>query len=128
MHPAYFPVFFWSLLIFLAVALPGLNIRVLPNPRSAIARVFWSYGELLRRRINRPEFADIGWGLTCAWGMSVVLALGGVLMAFRLAKAPNLTLLVLFGTAAAVYYLAGLITTKDTKKRNPGNPKSNRQN
>jgi len=60
--------------------------------------------------------------------MSVVLALGGVLMAFRLAKAPNLTLLVLFGTAAAVYYLAGLITTKDTKKRNPGNPKSNRQN
>jgi hypothetical protein len=53
MHPSYFPVFFWSLLIFVS---------------------FWGYGEILRRRIDRPEFADLGWGLTCAWGMSVVLA------------------------------------------------------
>ena len=90
MHPAYFPVFFWSLLILLAVALPGPNIRAIPNPRSAIARAFWGYGELLRRRIDRPEFADLGWGLTAAWGMSVVLALGSLLMAFRLAKAPGL--------------------------------------
>jgi hypothetical protein len=68
-HPAYFPVFFWSLLIFLS---------------------FWGYGEILRRRIDRPEFADLGWGLTAAWGMAIVLALGGLLMAFRLAKAPGL--------------------------------------
>jgi len=93
-HPGYFPVFFWSLLILVS---------------------FWGYGELLRRRINRPEFADIGWGLTCAWGMSVVLALGGLLMAFGLAKAANLTVVVLFGVAAAVCYLAGNLTTKDTK-------------
>ena len=65
MHPAYFPVFFWSLLILAS---------------------FWGYGELLRRRIDRPEFDDLGWGVTAAWGMSVVLALGGVLMAFRMAK------------------------------------------
>lgn len=105
MHPGYFPVFFWSLLILVS---------------------FWGYGELLRRRINRPEFADIGWGLTCAWGMSVVLALGGVLMALHQAKAPNLTALVLFGAVAAVFYLAEKITAKDTKstKGNSGKPKS----
>ena len=102
MHPGYFPVFFWSLLILVS---------------------FWGYGELLRRRINRPEFADIGWGLTCAWGMSVVLALGGVLMAFRLAKAPTLTAVVLLGNAAAVFYLVGKIATKSTKG-NSANPKS----
>ena len=68
MHPGYFPVFFWSLLILSS---------------------FWGYGELLRRRIDRPEFADLGWGLTCAWGMSVVLAIGGVLMALHLAKFQN---------------------------------------
>jgi len=109
MHPGYFPVFFWSLLILFS---------------------FWGYGELLRRRINRPEFADIGWGLTCAWGMSVVLALGGLLMAFHLANAANLTLVVLFGAAAAVYYLAGKITTKDTKntKGNSAKPKYKIQN
>ena len=39
MHPAYFPVFFWSLLIFAS---------------------FWGYGEILRRRFDRPEFADLG--------------------------------------------------------------------
>jgi len=49
--PAYFPVFFWSLLIFFS---------------------FWGYGEILRRRIDRPEFADIGWGLIAAWGMGGV--------------------------------------------------------
>ena len=109
MHPAYFPVFFWSLLILFS---------------------FWGYGEILRRRIDRPEFVDLGWGLTCAWGMSVVLALGGVLMAFRLAKAPALTVLVLFGAAAAAFYLVGKITTKDTKstKGNKGNPKSKVKN
>ena len=109
MHPAYFPVFFWSLLIFVS---------------------FWGYGELLRRRIDRPEFADIGWGLTCARGMSVVLALGGLLMAFSLAKAANLTVLVLVGATLAVFYLAGKITTKDTKstKGIKGNSKSKTQN
>jgi hypothetical protein len=98
MHPGYFPVFFWSLLILIS---------------------FWGYGELLRRRIDRPEFADLGWGLTCAWGMSVVLALGGVLMALHLAKAANLTLVVLFGAATAVYYAAGNLTTKGTKGNRP---------
>ncbi|MFZ4599167.1 MAG: hypothetical protein ACOYNN_11030 [Terrimicrobiaceae bacterium] len=105
MHPGYFPVFFWSLLILVS---------------------FWGYGEILRRCINRPEFSDIGWGLTCAWGMSVVLALGGVMMALHLAKAPNVTALVLFGAAAAVFYLAEKITTKDPKstKKKSREPKS----
>ena len=107
MSPSYFPVFFWSLLIFFS---------------------FWGYGELLRRRIDRPEFADLGWGLTCAWGMSVVLALGGVLMALRIAKAANLTLVVLAGAAVAVFYLAGKITAKPAKankgKSKAKNPKS----
>ena len=102
MHPGYFPVFFWSLLILFS---------------------FWGYGELLRRRINRPEFADIGWGLTCAWGMSVVLAIGGLLMALRLARAPVLTTVVLFGAAAAFFYLAGKFTAKATKGKK-GNQKS----
>jgi len=89
MHPGYFPVLFWSLLIFAS---------------------FWGYGELLRRRINRPEFADIGWGLTAAWGMAVVLAIGGVLMMLHLAKAPNLTVVVLFRVAATLYYTAQSLT------------------
>jgi hypothetical protein len=102
-HPGYFPVFFWSLTILVS---------------------FWGYGELLRRRINRPEFADIGWGLTCAWGMAVVLALGGILMAFHLAKAPVLTAVVLFGAAGAAFYLAERVTTKP----NSGNLKSKTKN
>ncbi len=102
MHPGYFPVFFWSLLIFFS---------------------FWGYGELLRRRIDRPEFADIGWGLTAAWGIALVLAIGGVLMTLHLAKAPVLTVVVLFGAALATFYLAGKITTKDTKN-SKGAPKA----
>ena len=97
MHPGYFPVLLWSLLIFAS---------------------FWGYGELLRRSLNRPEFADIGWGLTAAWGMAVVLAIGGVLMMLHLAKAPNLTVLVLFGAAAAAYYVA------NGKSRNPNSASS----
>ncbi|MEI8284805.1 MAG: hypothetical protein WCG52_07415 [bacterium] len=83
MQPAYFTVFFWSLAIFAS---------------------FWGYGEILRRRIDLPEFSDIGWGLTAAWGMSVVLAIGGVLMAFHLAKAPALTFVVLFGASASLFF------------------------
>jgi len=99
MHSGCFPVLFWSLLIFAS---------------------FWGYGELLRRRINGPEFADIGWGLTAAWGMAVVLAIGGVLMALHLAKAPNLGVLVLFGAAAAAYFAAnGKWGMKNGKSRNP---------
>ena len=95
MHPAYFPVFFWSLAIFAS---------------------FWGYGEILRRRINRPEFADIGWGLTSAWGTAVVLAIGGLLMAFHLAKAPVLTLVVLFGAAATLFFAAeALFGSKNAK-------------
>jgi hypothetical protein len=96
MHPGYFPVFFWSLVIFAS---------------------FWGYGELLRRGINRREFDDIGWGLTSAWGMAVTLAIGGLLMAFRLAKAPNLTVLVLFGAAAALYYAAQSLSSGNPKSR-----------
>jgi len=109
MHPGYFPVFFWSVLILFS---------------------FWGYGELLRRRINRPEFTDLGWGLTCAWGMAIVLALGGILMAFHLAKAPVLTAVVLFGAAVAAFYLIGKIPTEETKsaKGNKGDPKSKIQN
>ena len=42
MHPAYFPVLWWSLFIFAS---------------------FLGYGELLRRVLNRREFDDLGWGL-----------------------------------------------------------------
>ena len=99
MHPGYFPVLFWSLLIFAS---------------------FWGFGELLRRRINRPEFADIGWGLTAAWGTAVVLGIGGVVMMLHLAKAPNLTVLVIFGAAAAAYYAVnGKWGMKNGKSRNP---------
>lgn len=79
MHPGYFPVYFWSLVIFTS---------------------FWGYGELLHRRIDRPEFADLGWGLTAIWGMSVVLAIGRLLMAHHLSKAPpTLTLVALIDAA-----------------------------
>ncbi len=57
MHPAYLPVFFWSLVILAS---------------------FWGYGEALRRWLNRKEFSDLGWGLTMAWGMAVTLVLGGM--------------------------------------------------
>ena len=96
MHPAYFTVFFWSLLIFLS---------------------FWGYGEILRRRINLLEFADIGWGLTAAWGMAFVLALGGLLMAFHLATATVLMVVVLIGAVATFYYMVQRIS-------GPRNPKS----
>ena len=39
MHPGYFAVLLWSLVIFAS---------------------FWGYGEALRRWLNRPEFADLG--------------------------------------------------------------------
>jgi len=103
MHPGYFPVLLWSLLIFAS---------------------FWGYGELLRRSLNRPEFADIGWGLTAAWGMAVVLAIGGVLMMLHLAKAPNLTVLVLFGAAATLYYTAQSLTSSSNPKSKTKNQKS----
>ena len=72
----YFPVLLWSLVIFAS---------------------FWGYGEALRRALKWPEFDDLGWGLTAAWGMAVTLAIGGFLMMFSLAKAPMLTGVVLAG-------------------------------
>jgi len=48
MHPGYFPVLIWSLVVFAS---------------------FWGYGEALRRLLNRPEFSDLGWGLTAALGI-----------------------------------------------------------
>jgi hypothetical protein len=83
MHPGYFPVFFWSLLIFTS---------------------FLGYGETLRRALRRPEFDDLGWGLTAAWGMAVTLALGGLLMAFHLAVAPILAAVVGLGAVLALFH------------------------
>lgn len=83
MHPAYFPVFFWSLFIFAS---------------------FLGYGETLRRALKRSEFEDLGWGLTAAWGMAVTLAIGGLLMAFKLAIAPILTAVIVLGAALAVLH------------------------
>jgi hypothetical protein len=82
----YFPVLLWSLVIFAS---------------------FWGYGEVLRRAIKRPEFDDLGWGLTAAWGMAVTLAIGGFLMMLSLAKAPILTGVVLLGAALAAYNALG---------------------
>jgi len=79
----YFPVLLWSLVIFAS---------------------FWGYGETLRRAIRRPEFEDLGWGLTAAWGMAGTLAIGGLLMALSVAKAPILTIVVLVGAALATYH------------------------
>lgn len=83
MHPAYFPVFFWSLFI---------------------SASFLGYGETLRRALKRSEFDDLGWGLTAVWGMAVTLAIGGLLMAFKLAIAPILTAVVVLGAALAALH------------------------
>ncbi|MEI8293863.1 MAG: hypothetical protein WCG66_07705 [bacterium] len=82
----YSPVLLWSLVIFAS---------------------FWGYGEALRRALNRPEFEDLGWGLTAAWGMAVTLAIGGFLMMLSLAKAPVLTGVVLLGAVLAASYAIG---------------------
>lgn len=81
----YFPVLLWSLAIFAS---------------------FWGYGEALRRALKRPEFDDLGWGLTAAWGMAVTLAIGGFLMMLSLAKAPVLTGVALLGAAFAFYFIS----------------------
>lgn len=86
----YFPVLLWSLVIFAS---------------------FWGYGEALRRALKRPEFDDLGWGLTAAWGMAVTLAIGGFLMMLSLAKAPMLTGVVLAGAAFALYFLTQRLTS-----------------
>ncbi|MCX6845751.1 MAG: hypothetical protein NTU84_04180 [Verrucomicrobia bacterium] len=83
MHPAYFPVFFWSLFIFAS---------------------FLGYGETLRRALKRSEFEGLGWGLTAAWGMAVTLAIGGFLMVFKLAIAPILIAVIVLGAALAVLH------------------------
>lgn len=86
----YFPVLLWSLVIFAS---------------------FWGYGEALRRALKRPEFEDLGWGLTAAWGMAVTLAIGGFLMMLSLAKAPMLTGVVLAGAAFALYFFTQRLTS-----------------
>ena len=91
MHPAYFPVLWWSLFIFAS---------------------FLGYGELLRRVVDRREFDDLGWGLKAAWGMAVVLAIGGLLMAVHLAVAVVLSLVVVAGVAAAVWFAADSLRLK----------------
>jgi hypothetical protein len=83
MHPGYFPVLLWSIVIFIS---------------------FLGYGETLRRVLRRPEFDDLGWGLTAAWGMAATLAIGGLLMAFKLAVAPILTSVVGLGAVMAIVH------------------------
>ena len=93
----YFPVLLWSLVIFAS---------------------FWGYGEALRRTLKRPEFEDLGWGLTAAWGMAVTLAIGGFLMMLSLAKAPVLTGVVLLGAGlAGLFGSKSLSQTLDTKSK-----------
>jgi hypothetical protein len=97
----YFPVLLWSLVIFAS---------------------FWGYGEALRRALKRPEFDDLGWGLTAAWGMALTLAIGGFLMMFSLAKAPMLTGVVLAGAALALYFAAQRLASGTTPQ--PASKKS----
>jgi hypothetical protein len=97
----YFPVLLWSLVIFAS---------------------FWGYGEALRRALKRPEFDDLGWGLTAAWGMAATLAIGGFLMMFSLAKAPMLTGVVLAGAALALYFVAQRLA--NTTNSHPTSKKS----
>jgi len=75
---------FWSLIILLA---------------------FWGYGEALRRAINKQEFNNIGWGLTMAWGLSVSLAMGGVLLMLSLAKTYVLCAHIAVGALTAIYFI-----------------------
>ena len=77
---------------------------------------FWGYGEALRSALKRPEFEDLGWGLTAAWGMAVTLAIGGVLMMLSLAKAPILTGVVLTGLGLGIYFLSAFLTLSPTPK------------
>ena len=97
----YFPVLLWSLVIFAS---------------------FWGYGEALRRALKKPEFDDLGWGLTAAWGMAVTLAIGGFLMMLSLAKAPVLTVVVLLGAALAAYQAFAKKILADSKKGKKSKP------
>jgi hypothetical protein len=103
----YFAVLLWSLVIFAS---------------------FWGYGEALRRALNRPEFDDLGWGLTAAWGMAVTLAIGGFLMMLSLAKAPILTGVVLLGAACAVYFVSERLTKWTAPAKSPKKSKSKKGN
>ena len=91
----YFPVLLWSLVIFAS---------------------FWGYGEALRRALKRPEFEDLGWGLTAAWGMAVTLAIGGFLMMLSLAKPPLLIAMVLLGFAFFGYFASARWSAAANKK------------
>ena len=73
---------------------------------------FWGYGEVLRRALNRPEYQDIGWGLTATWGMGVTLLIGGVLMMLSAAKTAALTMVVLLGVVFVIYFAALHFTEK----------------
>ncbi|MEN9469337.1 MAG: hypothetical protein RL630_1070 [Verrucomicrobiota bacterium] len=99
----YFPVLLWCLVIFAS---------------------FWGYGEALRRSLKRPEFDDLGWGLTAAWGMAVTLSIGGFLMMLSLAKTPILAGVVLFGAALAAYQALGtkLLADPTAKKGKKSKP------
>lgn len=99
----YFPVLLWSLVIFAS---------------------FWGYGEALRRALKRPEFEDLGWGLTAAWGMAVTLAIGGFLMMLSLAKAPFLTGVVLIGAALATIFQVKNLSQSDSKNSKKNHSKA----
>ncbi len=85
MSSSYFPVLLWSLVILLS---------------------FYGYGEALRRALGRKEFDDLGWGLTCAWGMAFLMVVGGGLMFLAAAKAPVLALLVVAGALLGLFFAA----------------------
>jgi hypothetical protein len=72
--------------------------------------------------LNRKEFADIGWGLTMAWGMGCILAISGFLMLLRLATAPVLTGLLLIGFVTAASFVAKVFT--DRSETNSGKSKA----
>lgn len=94
----YFPVLLWSLVIFAS---------------------FWGYGEALRRALKRPEFEDLGWGLTAAWGMAVTLAIGGFLMMIAQATAPMLTAVVLAGAGLAFFFITKILSQTPKSKKQP---------
>jgi hypothetical protein len=99
----YFPVLLWSLVIFAS---------------------FWGYGEALRRALKWPEFDDLGWGLTSAWGMAATLAIGGFLMMLSLAKAPFLTGVVLIGAALATIFQVKNLSQSDSKNSKKNHSKA----
>jgi hypothetical protein len=97
----YFPVLLWSLVIFAS---------------------FWGYGEALRRALKRPEFDDLGWGLTITWGVCVVVAVGGLLLLFHAAKPAVLVMMILLGFLFGALAVSESLTRQQPKRRKGEKP------